>query len=113
MNTEAMNAIKQIRDTVGQIQVQLKDPGLTDQEKGVLADTKDNLLDQEDTIFNQSMQAMADKLNNSNTELQALIDQMQKASAKIAAFSDSIRKILTVTGTLAEITTKAISAGLV
>lgn len=108
-----MNALKQIRDAVGQVQVQLKDPSLTIQEKAVLSDTLDNLLDQEDAIINTSMQAMADKLNSCNTDLQALITQMQQASAKISAFSNVIKNILNVTGTLAEITTKALSAGLI
>ena len=108
-----MNTLKQIRDTVGQIQVQLKDPSLTIQEKGMLSDTLDNLLDQEDAIINTSLQAMADKLNSCNTDLQALITQMQQASAKISAFSATIKKIMDVTGTLAEITVKALSAGLI
>ncbi|HEY4062121.1 MAG TPA: hypothetical protein VGM30_09485 [Puia sp.] len=112
MNTEAMNALKQIRDAIGQIQEKLKDPSLTVQEKGLLSDTLDNLIDQEDTIINTSLQTMVDKLTAANTDLQSLITQMQKASAKIAAFSGTIRTIMNVTGILAEITTKALSAGL-
>jgi hypothetical protein len=113
MNTEAMNALKQIRDTMGQIQVQIRDPSLTTPEKNLLADTLDNLMDQEDAIFNTTLQALVDKLNASNTDLQALITQMQQASAKIAAFSATIKKIMNVTSVLAEITTKALSAGLI
>jgi hypothetical protein len=113
MNTEAMNALKQIRDAIGQIQMQMKDPSLTAPEKKLLGDTLDNLMDQQDTIFNTSLQTLVDKLNTSNTDLQTLITQMQQASAKISAFSATIKKIMNVTGVLAEITTKALSAGLI
>jgi hypothetical protein len=112
MNTEAMNTLKQIRDAMGQIQIELKDPSMTDPEKKLLSVTLDNLIDQEDAIINTSLQTMVDKLNASNTDLQALIDQMREASARISAFSAKIGKIMDVTGTLAQITAKALSAGL-
>jgi len=106
-----MNALKQIRDAVGKIQVQLNDPSLTDPEKELLSDTLDNLYDQEDAIENTALQALVDRLNVSNTELQDLITQMQKASAKISAFSNTIKTIMNITGDLAQATTKALGAG--
>jgi hypothetical protein len=113
MNTEAINTIKQIRESVGQIQVQLNDPTYKAADKQLLQEALSNLLDQEDVIINNSLQAMVDKLNASNTDLQSIIADMKKASAKIAAFADTLKKVSVVIGVLAEITTKAITAGLV
>ena len=113
MNTEAINTIKQIRESVGQIQVQLNDPAYKAADKQLLQEALSNLLDQEDVIINNSLQAMVDKLNASNTDLQGIIADMKKASAKIAAFADTLKKVSVVIGVLAEITTKAITAGLV
>ena len=113
MNTEAINTIKQIREAVGQIQVQLNDPTYKAADKQLLQEALSNLLDQEDVIINNSLQAMVDKLNASNADLQGLIENMKKASAKISAFADTLKKVANVVGILAEITTKAISAGLI
>ena len=113
MNTEAINTIKQIRESVGQIQVQLNDPAYKTADKQLLQEALSNLLDQEDVIINNSLQAMVDKLNSSNSDLQGIIADMKKTSAKISVFADTLKKVSDVIGVLAEITTKAISAGLV
>jgi hypothetical protein len=113
MNTEVLNTMKQIREAVGKIQVQLNDPAYHTADKQLLEEALDNLLDQEDIIINNSLQAMVDKLNASNTSLEGILADMKKASAKISAFADTLKKVANVVGVLTEITTKAISAGLV
>lgn len=112
MNTEALSTMKQIRDAVGQIQVQLNDPTYKAADKQLLQEALSNLLDQEDVIINNSLQAMVDKLNAGNADFQSTISDMKKASAKISAFADTLKKVSDVIGVLTEITTKAISAGL-
>lgn len=113
MNTEAFTTLRLVREAIGQIQVQLNDPSYSAADKGLLEQALDNLLDKEDIIISNSLQAMVDKLNDSNTSLEDIIENMKKASAKISAFSDSIKKVASVVGVLAEITSKAIAAGLV
>jgi transketolase C-terminal domain/subunit len=56
---------------------------------------------------------MVDKLNTSNEDLINITADMQKTSAKITQFASRIKNISTVIGVLAEITSKAISAGII
>ena len=112
MNTEALNTIKQIREGINLLQIELNDPALTLQEKGLLADAVINLNRMDDIIINNILHDMIDKINSSNAELIALISRMEAASEKIAQFSETIKKISKTVGVLAEITAKAISVGI-
>lgn len=112
MNTETLNALKQVRDGINALQQALNDPDLTHDEKVFISTVLVNLNEQEDILINDVLQAMVDKINASNDELKQLIRKMSAAEQRIARFSDTIKKISHALETLAEITAKAMKAGL-
>ena len=112
MNTETLNALKQVNGLIAQLQDALRDTGLTPQEKGLIQQAINDQCDIQDTLIQDSLQAMVDKINAANTDLQDLITRMQNTSDKLAKLAAGIKKVSDVVGTLAEITTKAMSAGL-
>ena len=112
MNTETLNALKQVNGLIAQLQDALKDTTLTPQEKGLIQKAINDQMDIQDTLIQDSLQAMVDKINAANTDLQDLMTRMQKTSDKLAKLAAGIKKVSDVVGALAEITTKAMSAGL-
>ena len=112
MNTETLNALKQVNGLIAQLQDALRDTSLTPQEKGLIQKAINDQMDLQDTLIQDTLQAMVDKINAANTDLQGLIANMQKTSDKLAKLAAGIKKVSDVVGTLAEITTKAMSAGL-
>ena len=71
MNTEAINTLKQVREGINAIQIQLSDSTLTKKEKSLLGDVLLNLNDLEDIIINNILQDMVDKINSSNALLKS------------------------------------------
>lgn len=114
MNTEAMNALKQIRETTNQLQEELDDPYYKKHvdDRLLLESTMNNLYDQEDLIINNTIQNIVQQLNEGNNELQALIDKMTASSDRIAKFSAVVKKASDMIAALVKITTVAVSAGL-
>ena len=112
MNTEAMNTLKIVREGINALQIELNDDTLKMSERKLLADTLINLNRTEDIIINNLLQAMVDKINSSNEQLKKLIDDMKASTERIAEFSNVIKKISDAVGVLAEITAKALSAGI-
>lgn len=113
MNTEAINTLKQIREVINELQVLHNDESLKNSDRNLVEQVLSKLCEMEDTIITETLQAMVDKLNAANEDLLTLIAEMEEASDKIASFSSIIQKISNVVGVLAEITVKAISAGIV
>ena len=112
MTTETLNALKQVREAKTMVLAKLTDITISQEEKQILGDVLINLQDQENTLINFTLQDMVDKINASNAALKNLIQQMDNASQNISAISNTIKKISNVLSTLTEITTKALSAGL-
>ena len=112
MNTETLNALKQVREAKTMVLNKLTDITLSHAEKQILGEVLLNLQEDEDTLINSVLQDMVDKINASNDALKNLIEQMDKASQNISEISNTIKKISNVLSTLTEITTKALSAGL-
>jgi len=112
MNTETLNALKQVNSLIAQLQDALNDTSLTPQEKKLINKAINDQMDIQDTLIQDTLQAMVDKINAANTDLQDLITKMQKTSDKLAKLAAGIKKVSDVVGALAEITTKAMSAGL-
>ena len=112
MNTETLNALKQVNALIAQLQTALNDPALTPQEKKLINQAINDQCDIQDTLIQDSLQAMVDKINSANTDLQGLMTKMEQTSQKLAKLAAGIKKVSDIVGTLAEITTKAISAGL-
>jgi predicted nuclease with TOPRIM domain len=112
MNTETLNALKEVREGLNTLQQALTQPGLAHDEKELLSTVLLNLKEQEDILINNILQDMVDKINASNDELQQLIAEMEAAGERLARFSDMVKKISDKVGMLAHITTKALSAGL-
>jgi phage-related minor tail protein len=112
MNTEAINTLKLIREVKTDLQVFLNEESLKKNERKLLEQVLSNLMEIEDTIILETMQAMVDKINASNADLQKLISQMEEASEKIAEFSNTVKKVSEVISILGEITEKAIKAGI-
>lgn len=112
MNTETLNALKQVNSLIGQLQDALKDPALTPAEKKLIRQAINDQMDLQDTLIQDTMQAMVDKINAANTDLQQLTAKMETTSEKLAKLAGVIKKVSDVVGTLGEITTRAISAGL-
>ena len=112
MNTETLNALKQVNSLIGQLQDALKDPALSSAEKKLIRQAINDQMDLQDTLIQDTMQAMVDKINAANADLQQLTAKMEAASEKLAKLAGVIKKVSDIVGTLGEITTKAISAGL-
>ena len=112
MNTEAINTLKHVREGINAIQIEMNDETLKVNEKRLLAETLINLNRIEDIIINNALQDMVDKINSSNNQLKLLIVNMKASTERIARFSNIIKKISDTVGVLAEITSKAMSAGI-
>ena len=112
MNTETLNALKQLAQAKATVLSALNDDTLPITEKEILDGVLLNLQDQENTLINYTLQDMTDRINASNIALQALIQQMNSASQQIAGINSAIKKVSNVLSTLAEITSKALAAGL-
>ncbi|MVN22914.1 hypothetical protein [Mucilaginibacter arboris] len=114
MNTEAMNVLKQIRETTNQLQEELDDPyyqNHTD-DRILLESMLNNLYDQEDLIINNTIQNIVQQLNEGNNKLQLLIDKMSASSNQIAKLNVVVKKVSDIIAALVKITTVAVSAGL-
>src|SRR4051812_30086960 len=112
MNTEAIKTLKQVREVISQMQLLLNDKSLNEDERRLTEQIISNLLEVEDVIIMETLQAMVDKLNVSNTKLQELNCQMEESTIKMAKLSETVKKVSDVIGVLAEITAKAITAGI-
>ncbi len=112
MNTEALNTLRQVRATSKLVALQLSDTTLKNGERALLEIALQNLNDIDDTIINEVLQDMIDKLNSSNQQLKQLIIQMQASTQKIAQFSNTIKAISDTVGVLATIMSKAMGAGI-
>jgi hypothetical protein len=113
MNTEAFNALKQVREVANELQMMLNDTSLTLDERFLLEQVLSNLYELEDIIIELTLQAMVDKINESNESLKKLIADMKHESDNIAKFAATVQKVSDVVGVFAQITEKAIDAGLV
>ena len=114
MNTEAMNALKQIRETTDQLQQELGNPYYDNHvDDGLILEaTMNNLYDQEDLIINNSIKTIVDQLNDGNTKLQELIDRMNADGGQISKMSAIVKKASDIIAALVKITTVAVSSGL-
>ncbi|RYF45211.1 MAG: hypothetical protein EON99_00205 [Chitinophagaceae bacterium] len=112
MNTESMNTLKIVRDTINLVQQQMEEGTWNKAEKKSIAATLRSLDTIENVIVNETLMKMVDELNASNTQLTGLIEDMEKASAKIEKISTAVKRVSKVIGVLAEITKKAIAVGI-
>ena len=112
MNTETLNALKQVNTVIAQLQDALKNGSLTPEENVLVQQAINDQMDLQDTLIQDSLQAMVDNINAANKDLQALTAKMQTTSDKLAKLAASIKKVSDVVGALAQITSKAMSAGL-
>ena len=112
MNTETLNALKQVNALIGQLDDALNDPDLTPQERKLIEQAINDQRDLQDTLIQDTLQAMVDKINSANADLGSLTAKMEKTSEKLGKLAAAIKKVSDVVSTLGEITAKAISAGL-
>jgi methyl-accepting chemotaxis protein len=117
MNTETLSALKQVNLQIQQLQGVLQDstltPPLTPQEASLVGQSINDLEELQDTLIHQTLQAMVDQLNATNGQLQALLTTMQATSARLGKLAAGIRQVSDAVGALAQITAKAMSAGLI
>lgn len=112
MNTETLAAIKQVNALIGQLQDALNDKTLTSDERSLIEQAVVDQTELKETLIEDTLQAMVDNINAANTDLTKLMVKMQKTSDKLAKIATTIKKVSDVVGVLAEITEKAMSAGL-
>ena len=112
MNAETLNALKQVREAKTTILNKLAGNSISQEEKKIVGDALINLQEQENILINFTLLSMVNKINASNAALENIIQQMDQASQKLSAISNTVKKISNVLSTLTEITTKALSAGL-
>ncbi|GGB23421.1 hypothetical protein [Puia dinghuensis] len=117
MNTETLNALKQVNLQIQQLQGVLENgtltPPLTPQEADAIGQAIDDLSALQDTLIHQTLQAMVDQVNATNSQLQTLLATMQTTSARLGKLATGIRQVSDVVGALAQITTHAMSVGLI
>ena len=112
MNPEVHDALKQVTTLIGDLQVALKDPAFSQNEKKQIRQALKIQMDLQNTLIFETMQAMVDKINAANGDLQTLMMKMESTSAKLAKLAVTIKKVADVVGTVADATAKAISSGL-
>lgn len=112
MNTETLNALKQVNSQITQLHDELRDPTVTDAEAGPIEDAIDALEDMRDILIHEVLQDMINKLNASNAQLQQVLTRMQGVSNRLTQISAAIQKVSNIVGALVQITQKALSAGL-
>ncbi|MEO8764937.1 MAG: hypothetical protein ABI416_11645 [Ginsengibacter sp.] len=112
MTNTTLGALKQVREAKTIVLSKLSDTTLPRDAKHILGEVLINLQEQENTLINFTLQEMVDKVNATNDELKDLIGQMNDTSLHLSAIANTIKKISGVLGTLTEITTKALDAGL-
>lgn len=112
MNTETLNALKQVNLQIQQLQELLSDPKIKPEEEEPMEEALVALESMQDTLIHQVMQQMIDALNASNAKLQDVMTRMEKVSASLAKLAGTIKKVSDLVGTLTQITQKALSAGL-
>ena len=112
MNTETLNALKQVNLQIQTLQQLLSDPKLKPEEEEPMEEALVTLESMQDTLIHQALQQMIDQLNASNAKLQDVVERMQKVNAKLAKLATTIKKVSEIVGTLVTITAKAMSAGL-
>ncbi len=112
MNTETLSALKQVNALIAQLEDAEKDTSLTSQEKKLIQQAINDQCDLQDTLIQDTLQAMVDKINSANNDVVQLIDKMQKTSEKLGKLAIAIKKVSDIVGILAQITSKALSAGL-
>src|SRR4030081_3761577 len=100
MNTETLNALKQVNTVIAQLQDALKNGSLTPEENLLVQQAINDQMDLQDTLIQDSLQAMVDNINAANTDLQTLTTKMQKTSDKLARLAASIKKVSDVVGAL-------------
>jgi len=113
MTTATMGALRQVREAKTMVLTRLGDPAISREEKHLLGEVLINLQQQENTLINFTLQEMVDKVNATNSSLKDLIHEMNQSLPQLSALSNTIKKISGVLATLTEITTKALSAGLI
>ncbi len=97
---------------INTLQIEISDPTYTRDEKILIGNVLVNLNKLEDIVINSILQEMVDKINSANTELKQLISDMEASTERIAQFSKTVGKISNVVGVLADITSKAMSVGI-
>ncbi|HVU95455.1 MAG TPA: hypothetical protein VHE34_09530 [Puia sp.] len=112
MNTETLNALKQVNGQINQLHDELRDPSLPQGEIGPIEDAIDALEAMRDILIHEALQSMVDQLNQTNARLQAVLTRMQGVSDRLDRISAAIRKVSDVISALVQITQKAMSAGL-
>ena len=112
MNTETLSALKRVNLQIQDLQDQLDSQTLTKVEASSVGQALVQLEITQDTLIHQVLQAMIDQLNTANVQLLAVLKQMQAVSDRLAKLAATIKKVSDVVGALVEITSKALSAGL-
>jgi hypothetical protein len=112
MNTEALNTLKIIRETRVELISELNGD-LEANERDLIEEAVSNLTGQENALIIDVLKTSIDTLNTMNEELKDLIERMEGANAHLEAISKRVKSVSEVVGTLVEITTKAMSAGLI
>ncbi len=112
MNTESINTLKLIREAIGEVEQELGNPDLDKTDKKLLTKVFFELSKAESIIINETLMQMVKELNANNKKLEKMITDMEASSAKIAKLSRTIKKVSKVIGVLADITGKAITAGI-
>ena len=114
MNTEVLNALKQVRiarQTVADLQLEMAGR-LTAHESNALTNVYSDLEDIEDLLVLQDIRASIAQIKSDGEDLQKIADQMTQVSNRLSAISDTISKTAKIIGTLADILGKAASSGL-
>lgn len=112
MNTETLNTLKQVNLQIQQLQDQGDDPTLTAAEASAIGSALVQLESMQDTLIHQALQNMIDQLNTANAQLQGVLNQMQATSVRLANLAGDIKKVSNLIGALVDVTSKALSAGL-
>ncbi len=111
MNDDKLSALKQVNLLIVQLHDALNDPELTLPERKLIEEAINDQSDVRDTLIENTLQAMVEKINSANPAMVDLTNRMEKTSEKLAKLAASIKKVADVLGMLAAATTKVLSSG--
>jgi hypothetical protein len=113
MDTANMNTLQQATNAIGQVQTALQDPTLSPANRTALEDTLVALRGVQNDIISNSAQALVDALKGDNDQLSQLADQINAGAAQLDQVAATIKSVSNTVGTLINVTTAAVSAGII
>lgn len=113
MDTSKSDTLKKVTDAIADIQNTLQDPSITIGQQANSESTLVVLRDIQNCIIIQTEQVLVDALKGNIIELEKIAENIKKEAEKLDKLTDLIKTVSAAIGSLINVTTSAISGGLI